>query len=293
MIDQSQITALFYLLEDPDNEVYLEIKKKLVSFGSELIPELENHWETSKSRFVQKRIESILQQIHFKALCGKLDFWANLESYDLLKGVLLACSYHFPKINSDNITFTVLNIKREITHNIVSLPPRELILQFNKMFFSDYRFRVVNKEGVSPKNFFINHLISIRKGEVISVSLLYVILARELNIPVTLVNISNNRCLLAYFKQSNLYNNYSPPAQKKQEILFFIDPTHQGNILSKTEVQRRFFKQNDLEWYQLRALNNKEMLILLFSNLKKYYENTNKQSNRLVELGHLIKVLQR
>lgn len=289
MIDVSQITALFYLLEDPDFEVYLEVRRKLISYGSELIPELENQWELTKSVLVQGRIEEILQKIQLQSLCAKLNFWAKEESYDLLKGVLLACAYQSPKLNTDDLTFTILNIKRETKRNIIGLTPRETILQFNNIFFGDYRFRAVNKERNSPNNYFIHHVISSRKGEIIALSLLYIILAKELSIPISLIKLSNERCLLGYFQSNNSYTN--SPIDSKLAPLFFIDPTHKGKIMTTSEVYKKFFKQDYLEWQGFEPLDNKEMLILLFQSLRKYYEELGDKDNKLLEIDYLIKAI--
>jgi len=290
MIDESQISALFYLLEDPDDEVYSAIKQKLVSYGSELIPELENQREATESSLVQERISDILRDIRFQVLCDRLDYWSEFKSYDLLKGVILACSYQFPETNPESLTFTVLNIKREIARTIGGLKPQNSIILLNSIFFGDYGFRVVNKEGISPKNYFINYLISNKKGEIIAICLLYIILSRELNLSVHLAIVPNNRFLLACYEQFNLHQ-YSNPEEQKQQLLFFIDPTRKGNILSVQEVNRRFFEQEEFDLNKLKRLNNKGMLVLLFELLQKYYENANNTVEKIKEIQILIDIL--
>lgn len=292
MIDTSQISTLCYLLEDPDPNVYRQIKGELISYGPELIPELEIRKENAKNLLVQARIKEILHKIYYQGLCQELKFWNNNESYDLLKGVLLVCSYEFPHINTDDVTFTILNMKREITRDLTGLQPKELLLQFNKTFFADYGFRAINKERISPNNYFINHLISTRKGEVIALSLLYVILAKELNLPIALLNVPNNRCLIGFIKRSNLYRNVAPLAPLQTEVLFYIDPTRKGNIVPSFEVQRKYFKDNYLEWHELRALNNKEMIVLLLTSFRKYYEEIDKFQSHLGEIDGLIEILE-
>ncbi|MEI9933362.1 MAG: hypothetical protein WDM71_00550 [Ferruginibacter sp.] len=44
MVENKEITALFHLIDDPDQEVYNTISDKIISFGKGIIPNLENLW---------------------------------------------------------------------------------------------------------------------------------------------------------------------------------------------------------------------------------------------------------
>jgi hypothetical protein len=47
METNTEITALFHLIDDPDEEVFNAISQKIVDYGKPIIPNLEHLWETN------------------------------------------------------------------------------------------------------------------------------------------------------------------------------------------------------------------------------------------------------
>ena len=60
-MNQAEINALIDLLDDPDAEVFNNIRARLISYGEEVIPELESAWEASFNNVVQTRIEKVFR----------------------------------------------------------------------------------------------------------------------------------------------------------------------------------------------------------------------------------------
>jgi len=58
--ENKEITALLNLIDDPDEDVYHTVSNKLVSFGKEIIPNLENLWESISNEETQERIELLI-----------------------------------------------------------------------------------------------------------------------------------------------------------------------------------------------------------------------------------------
>ena len=46
-MNDKELNALISLLEDPDKEVFDSVKSRLVELGIEVLPELENAWESN------------------------------------------------------------------------------------------------------------------------------------------------------------------------------------------------------------------------------------------------------
>ena len=57
MEETREISALFYLIDDPDDDVFSTVSERIVSFGRHIIPNLENLWENTPDGDVQERIE--------------------------------------------------------------------------------------------------------------------------------------------------------------------------------------------------------------------------------------------
>ena len=63
-----EITALLRLIDDPDDEVYDTVASKLLYYGKEIIPNLEQLWEVTEDEAVQERIELLIHRVHFHDL---------------------------------------------------------------------------------------------------------------------------------------------------------------------------------------------------------------------------------
>ena len=98
MIDSKQINAMIQLLDDPDEEIFVQVSDRLMEMGAEVIPILEGAWEDSENEIIQTRIENIIQKINYDDVCRKLVNWARLGGQNLLNGGLLRAQYQFPEM---------------------------------------------------------------------------------------------------------------------------------------------------------------------------------------------------
>src|SRR5215210_5497232 len=99
MQENREISALFHLIDDPDQEVFDTVSAKIVSLGRAIIPNLENLWENTPNEEVQGRIESLIHKLHFRDLTADFINWKD-GSADLLQGALLIARYQFPEMIS-------------------------------------------------------------------------------------------------------------------------------------------------------------------------------------------------
>ncbi|MBA2761757.1 MAG: hypothetical protein H0U39_07320, partial [Segetibacter sp.] len=63
MQENKEISALFHLIDDPDQEVFDTVSERIVSLGRAIIPNLENLWENTISEEVQSRIEMLIHKL--------------------------------------------------------------------------------------------------------------------------------------------------------------------------------------------------------------------------------------
>ena len=68
MDNTNEISALFNLIDDPDEEVFGAVSEKIVGYGKPIIPNLEHLWETTPNEAVQGRIELLIHRLHFRDL---------------------------------------------------------------------------------------------------------------------------------------------------------------------------------------------------------------------------------
>ncbi|MEO9004665.1 MAG: hypothetical protein ABI288_08000, partial [Ginsengibacter sp.] len=77
MLENKEISALFYLIDDPDDEVFSTVTERIISHGRSIIPNLEHLWENSADHQVQERIELIIHKLHFRDLTEEFLDWKN------------------------------------------------------------------------------------------------------------------------------------------------------------------------------------------------------------------------
>jgi len=240
-MEEKDIDAIIRLLDDPDVVVYSIIEKKVLEMGSAIIPKLEKHWENSLNEFLHKRVENIIQKIQFTETSSGLIDWKNNESDDLLKGAYLIAKYQYPDLDFNTLHEKIEKLKRDAWIELRDhLTPLEQIRILNYILFEVNKFSGNNSNFYAPQNSYINHVLETKKGNPISLAIIYSVIAQKIGIPVYGVNLPKN-FILAYVnkqKTDNLVAN-------NDDILFYVNPFNRGAVLGKREIDY-FLKQQKL-----------------------------------------------
>jgi regulator of sirC expression with transglutaminase-like and TPR domain len=227
-----EITALISLLDDPDQEVYVNVEEKILSIGSNIVAELEAAWENSFNPTFQNRIESLIHKIQLNDLNMALQSWAETDEQDLLEGSLLVARYQYPDLDESNIRDIIDQLTKEVwlelNDNLTAL---EKVHVINRILF-DIRGYTGNKRNYhAPQNSFINHVIESKKGNPLTLSVLYLLIARQLDIPIHGVNLPEHFVLGYAYLPQPLVDSYT-----FDDMLFYINPFNKGQVFSKGEI---------------------------------------------------------
>lgn len=239
MPNKKNIQALFQLLDDPSNEVYHYVAKNILQQGEDIIPELEKVWETSFNEILQERIENLIQEIQFKATLNQLKSWKETGATDIFEGAFWVAKYQYPELKVDTVKKTFDKIKRdawlEINNNLTAL---EKIRVLNHIFYHIHGFTANSTNIHAPQNAFINHVLDTKKGNPITLGILYMALANSLDIPLYGINLPKH-FILGY--ADPLYQSLTNDI----DILFYINPFNKGAVLGKREIDY-FLKQQNI-----------------------------------------------
>ncbi|MBK7856730.1 MAG: transglutaminase family protein [Bacteroidetes bacterium] len=265
-----EIKALVSLLDDTDQEVFTEIERKLLSFGKDVIPVLEDVWSHSFDTLIQSRIEHIIHKIQFEALCIELQLWSSHRFNDLLAGAILIARLQYPDLNEDKIRQQLSQLKRDIWIELNEhLTALEQINIFNRILFDVHGFSGNTANFHAPQNSFINTVLETKKGNPLLLSIIYSIIANELDIPVQGVNLPEHFILCYQDPVASEHYDYTYP---KANVLFYINPFSKGTIFSKGEIDQ-FLKKLKMDpnpiFYE--PCNNHEILKRLLRNLSFSY----------------------
>ncbi len=275
----SNIKALIHLMDDPDTSVYKHVRDQLMQYGPEAIPFLENSWsdENFGNEFLE-RVENLIHDIQFQTICEQLQEWKN-GSRDLLEGAILIAKYQYPGLNEEHIYDFLNHLTREIWLEInYKLTAFEKIKVINQVFYREYQFRGDSKNYNSPLNSYINTVIELRKGNPLTLSIIYSVLAQKLDLPVYGVNLPSH-FILAYLdkeethRQTGLIENHG--------VLFYINTFSQGGILTHQEI-KEYLKQINIESHRayLEPCSNTTILTRMLTNLISGYQQEGKKEKQ-------------
>ncbi len=229
----SELDALIRLLDEPNEEVFLQIRDKLVFYGLEAIPVLESVWDNSFDNLIQCRIEEIIHDIQQNHLARELADWRQHSAFDLLKGFFLVSRYQYPDLDFREISGKVEILKRDIWIELNSgLTALEKVKVINHIFFDIHGLKGNKTNIEAPQNYFINTLLESKKGNHLSLGILYIIIAQKLGIPIFGVDLPQH-FVLAYVDEVH-DEKYS--VADENEVLFYINPFNRGAIFTKNEI---------------------------------------------------------
>ena len=287
MKENKEISALFHLIDDPDEEVYSTVSTRIISFGKGIIPNLENLWEITNREDIQERIETIIHKLHFRDLTDDFISWKNGSS-ELLAGALLTARYHYPEMQDTQAKQEIEKLRRNIWLELNNyLTPLEQINVITSILYNYYKQRGVEISYSQPEDFLINKTLETKKGNAISNGILYLVLCSLLDIPVKATNIPR-QFILAYFDSQ--YEFMNPTGHVSEKINFFIDPLN-GHIYSHKDVEN-YFKRISVppSASYFRQLNNKRIIQFLLEELSKCFDN-DRNRYKMEELLTLVKLL--
>lgn len=235
MMNKRKLQALIDLLDDPDDLVYALVEKELLKENYKIIPALEEKWETSFDENSQERIENLIQNLQFKQTKKLLEKWVNSQEHDLLSGYLLIDRFQYPDLNLLKIDQKIDNLRKSIwieLSNSLTILEKTTIL--NHFLFNINGFSINHNNIHSPQNCFLNQVLDTKRGNPFSISILYVIIARQLELPTHFIDFPRNP--LIAIVDPNLAKKVHGKV-RNSDVLFYINPSNKGSITSRKEIE--------------------------------------------------------
>jgi regulator of sirC expression with transglutaminase-like and TPR domain len=284
-----EVKAMIRLLDDSDPEIFDHIRDRLVSFGREVIPVLEDAWSSAFDPLLQERIENIVHKIQFEGLKHELVKWASNSSNDLLTGTLLIARYQYPDLDEDKVRSQLNKLRKDIWLELnESMTPQEQVLIINKVLFDLHGFNGNTANFHAPQNSFINTVLETKKGNPLLLSIIYSILAQQLDIPIYGVNLPEHFILAYQDIRGNSPVEYTYP---EAGILFYINAFSKGSIFGKNDIDQ-FLKKLDLEYNKIfyEPCSNIDMIRRILRNLAFSWQKLG-EPDKVDEINDLIDCL--
>lgn len=282
-VNVKEIESLIKLLDDPDTEVSHHVEAKLLSYGSEVVEYLESAWEKSFEGLLQEKIENLVHKIQFEAVKRELQLWHLGGSFDLLQGMLIINKYQYPDLDEQKVINQIEAIKRDIWMQMIyEMSAIEKVKLINHTLYSTYGFSGNTTHHQDPNNSYLSHVLETKKGNQISLAVIYSIIAQKLDIPVYGVNLPQH-FILAYVDESQ-ENDF------QNGILFYVNAFNKGFIFGRRDVDS-FLKQlniqPDKQFYE--PCSNDEIIQRVLRNLISSYDKVS-AVHKVNEIEELLEI---
>lgn len=261
----THLDAVLSLLDDPDPIVKESVRTRLLEIGPETAPALRRLAELGEPDIVRSSAQDILSEIGLRRFSTELERVIGLQpegaDIDLEHATFAVALLRYPDLNVgeygerlDEMAFTLEWRLRRCPNALIA------VREMNRFLVNDLGFRGTPQENYSdPDNSFLNCVIDRRVGIPISLSVLYLLLADRLRMP--LRGIGFPRHFLV---------KYQAPGEE-----FFIDPYNGGMILSYEDC-RRYLRIVGVEYNPafLNPVSNRHIVARMLRNLAEIFRDS-------------------
>lgn len=191
-MNDKEIKALISLLDDEDSEVTTHVEQQIRTLGGQIIPFLESEWEGSFNPNLQKKIEELIHDLQYESVLERIQHWKNGGAMDLLEGLWIVATYQYPDLSLEKLRRDLEQLYYDVWLEVnTEMHPADQIKALNNAFFSKLKFGANTKHFHSPANSMINQVLETRRGNPISLCVIYLMVAQKIGLPVYGVNLPN------------------------------------------------------------------------------------------------------
>jgi regulator of sirC expression with transglutaminase-like and TPR domain len=260
-LSKSEWDALVNLLADEDPGVYQAVRRKIVSCGPESVEWLRPHL-LSNDPLLRRHARDIVEHFdrqqadnQFLSFCLKTG-----EDFDLEKGAWLLAKTAYPFINIEAYQALLESYVVDLREKIdFASGPEHVLETVNEFLFTELKFSGNETNYYDPENSYLNRVLDRRTGNPINLSLLYLLLARRLRLPVIGIGLPGH--FICRYQSSS------------DEI--YIDPFNHGQLLSKADCVQFLQRGNySLTEDFLSPVTARRMFMRICSNLHQIYTET-------------------
>jgi regulator of sirC expression with transglutaminase-like and TPR domain len=277
-MNDNELKALISLLDDEDLEVVEHVEKQIRQIGGSMIPLLETEWEGSFNPALQKRIEELIHNLQYESVLDRMRDWKNGGGMDLLEGLWIVATYQYPDLSLDKLRQDIEQLFYDVWVDFKDdMHPDERVRALNHAFFTKLKFAPNTKHFHSPANSMINQVMESRRGNPITLCILYMLIANRLKLPIYGVNLPN--LFVLTYKDNNV-------------VQFYINVFNRGLIFSRKDIDQ-YIDQLNLKqlstFYQ--PCTNADIVRRVLRNLVLAFEKTG-DVERVSEVERILEMVQ-
>ena len=277
-VSQSQIKALIRLLSDTDERIVKKIRSQLIQAGPAAIPLLQEAKIDQPE--MAERISMALDEIRgvgleeeFRNLLACQEEWVDLE-----RGAFLIARHAYPDLDEPSYVRKLDEMADAVRDRLRHKEPgEEAVKTLGRYLFTEQGFRGNTRDYYELDNSHLNCVIDRRTGVPISLSVVYLLVAKRLELPVFGIGMPGH--FLVKFES--------------QRYTVFIDCFNAGALLTKQDCTRFLMQAGyGFDERYLEKSSSRTILIRCLRNLVPIYQKLD-DSVKHATLTRFIQVLER
>lgn len=262
-LSESEQRALLSLLADEDPAVYQTVRQRILAEGDYAVSWINPATRSDDPVQRRRAIEIVTYFTRRQADDRFLAFCLNSgEDLDLEEGALLLAQTQYPDINAGGYTAMLDSFAGDLRERLdFGSPSAQIVAVINEYLFKDQGFHGNEENYYEAENSYLNKVVDRRKGNPISLCLIYLFLARRLHLPIAGIGMPGH--FLCRFQTTT------------DEL--FIDAFNNGKILSKGDCVKYLLHTRDgFKEAYLSPVSPRRTLLRVCSNLHQIYSQQNR-----------------
>lgn len=274
-LDEKELRSLVTLLEEEDPASLALVRSKILGVGTAIMPYLDE-LRPAASPEMAVRLESVAGELRFQDLRRDFVRLSLAKTPDLEEGSLLISRFGFADVDAPVYTAWLDKIAAEVTAEIpADAGIAESVRRLTNHVFHGLGFAGNETRYYDPDNSYLSRVIDTRRGIPVTLTVLILLLARRLRLPVYGVGTPGH--FLAGFKEggSSLY----------------VDCFRGGQLMSLPEVKRMLVR-NGYDWRPElgKPVGSRDILARMLRNLISIYQKTG-SAERAERLSTLVEIV--
>jgi regulator of sirC expression with transglutaminase-like and TPR domain len=279
------------LLEDNDETIWQIALNALSSVDIQQIDALDQMLYDEVSTPEQReRLEEAISNVKVNHLSNQLLEWKNKGGDNLLRAMTLISQFKYPDLTEQYLIEKIENLRLdawlEFHYDLTSF---EKVKILNYILFQLHGFRGNEANFMHPDNSFINRVLDTKMGNPISLSILYMLVARRLNVPVYGVNLPRH-FIMAYVENDETetlkhFGDKQEIGEKAEgDIKFYINAYNGGGVFNFEQLQQTLVDM-DLEEREeyINPCSNIDIVRRVLMNLANSYAHLNMKEARQID----------
>lgn len=197
------------------------------------------------------------------------------EQIDLAKASLYYAQAEYPDLDVQKYLNILDTISLEIKPQLpAKLYPLKVIKTINYHLFDCFKFQGNSQDYYNPDNSFLNRVIELKTGIPITLSVVYLAIAKRLDFPMVGIGMPGHFLIRPQFENAGI----------------FVDAFNRGEILFKQDCQvklKQIYPQAKLNPILVPA-SNKQILARMLNNLKFIYLRQQKLDKALAIISGIL-----